>query len=69
MLGEIYGLTPAEIRLTSELCAGWSIGSIAAFHGVSAETLKSQLKSIFLKTGTHRQIDVVRMASVLAIKK
>lgn len=69
MLGEIYGLTPAEIRLTSELCAGWSIASIAAFHGVSAETLKSQLKSIFLKTGKHRQIDLVRMASVLAIKK
>ena len=69
LLGEIYGLTPAEIRLASELCAGLSIASIAIFHRVSTETLKSQLKSIFSKTGTHRQIDVVRIASILAIKK
>ena len=68
LLAEIYGLTAAETRLIGELCSGWALGQIGEYHGVSTETLKSQLKSIFAKTGTHRQIEVVRLASALAIK-
>lgn len=68
LLAEIYGLTAAETRLISELCSGWALGQISEHHGVSTETLKSQLKSIFAKTGMHRQIEVVRLASALVIK-
>jgi DNA-binding CsgD family transcriptional regulator len=69
LLAEIYGLTTAETRLVGELCSGWMLAQIGEHHGVSTETLKSQLKSIFAKTGTHRQIEVVRLASALAIQR
>lgn len=68
LLAEIYGLTPAEIRLVGDLCSGSTLGEISEHHGVSTETLKSQLKSIFVKTGIHRQIEVVRLVCALTIK-
>lgn len=67
LLAETYGLTPAETRLVGELCSGLTLGRIGECHGVSTETLKSQLKSIFAKTGMRRQMEVVRLANLLAI--
>ena len=69
MLVELYGLSPAESRLVTELGRGWTIAEMARHHGVSTETVKCQLKSVFFKTGTHRQSDVVRLSSTMAIKK
>jgi DNA-binding CsgD family transcriptional regulator len=66
LLETVYGLTPAEVRLVRELAAGKTISEIANLTGVSPETPKSQLKSIFQKTGTRRQVDVIRIAGILA---
>lgn len=57
----LFGLTPAECRLASLLADGRSPTEIAEMLAVSKNTLKSQLASIFSKTGTSRQAELVRL--------
>lgn len=59
-LQQLYGLTPSEARLTAELAEGNSMQEIAARHELSKETLRSQLRSVFDKTGTRRQAELIR---------
>jgi DNA-binding CsgD family transcriptional regulator len=54
-----YGLTPAEARVAAELCAGRSLEAAAGNLGVTYETARSYLKSIFDKTQTRRQGELV----------
>jgi len=61
-LAELYELTPAEARLWSSLAAGATLAQIAARQGVSVNTLRVQLASLFHKVGVHRQADLVRRA-------
>ena len=63
LLQELYDLTPAEARLARGLTAGRSIAEIAEATGVSRDTVKFHLKSVFLKTGTSRQSALVRLLS------
>jgi DNA-binding CsgD family transcriptional regulator/PAS domain-containing protein len=65
LFSDVYKLTPAEIRLLRKMASGKTIMEIAGITDVSVETLKSQLKSIFKKTGAHRQSELIRMVSVL----
>jgi len=50
-----FGPTMAERRLVAELLAGFSLQQSAHNLGVAYETARSQLKSVFAKTETHRQ--------------
>jgi DNA-binding CsgD family transcriptional regulator len=52
-------LTRAEARLVLHLFQGASLKSSAEALGVKYETARSYLKSVFLKTGTHRQAELV----------
>lgn len=61
ILSSLYGLTKAEARLATELAQGRSLDEIAAAFHVSKHTLRSQLKSIFSKTGLKRQPDLIRL--------
>jgi DNA-binding CsgD family transcriptional regulator len=54
-----FGLTPAQARLVIHLTAGKSLRSSAEALGVKYETVRSYLKSVFEKTGTHRQAELV----------
>jgi DNA-binding CsgD family transcriptional regulator len=54
-----YGLTERESQLAALLCEGLSVDEIAECNGVQASTLRKQLKSIFVKTGTHRQGELI----------
>jgi DNA-binding CsgD family transcriptional regulator len=56
----LYGLSAAESRLVAALVAGVSISDYSARAGISVATAKTQLQSVFAKTGQNRQIDVVR---------
>ena len=58
-----YGLTPAEIRIVLQLLSGKSLRDSALVAGVSYETARSVLKSVFVKTGTHRQSELVLLLS------
>jgi DNA-binding CsgD family transcriptional regulator len=61
ILRSAFGLTPAEARLANRLSTGDGLGVIADELGVSRETVRNQLKSIFYKTGVHRQSDLVAL--------
>jgi len=58
-LRAVFALTPAEMRLVEHLLKGESLGAIGAHLSLSRETLKTQLRSLFTKTGTHRQAELV----------
>jgi DNA-binding CsgD family transcriptional regulator len=60
-LASMFDLTPAECRLSTSLIDGKSLREIAHTYGVAVDTLKAQLKSVFIKTGTHRQAELVAM--------
>jgi DNA-binding CsgD family transcriptional regulator len=62
-LARTYGLTPTEARITIHLAAGGSIAGYAELFGVSAGTVRGQLKSIFAKTGVDRQAALVALVS------
>jgi DNA-binding CsgD family transcriptional regulator/PAS domain-containing protein len=66
LLHELYGLTPAESRLSVLLLQGASVGEAAELACVSLNTVRTQLKSVFAKTGTRRQADLVRKLSLLS---
>ena len=59
LLSIVFGLTPAEARLASALGEGQDLNAAAAAFGVTRQTVRSQLKTIFAKTGAHRQAELV----------
>ncbi len=61
LLQRLYGLTPAEARVLESLVAGHNLKGVAAALGVAYETVRFHMKSIFDKTDTRRQIDVVKL--------
>jgi DNA-binding CsgD family transcriptional regulator len=56
------GLTPAEARLTAALVAGHSVADYATQAGLSPHSVRSLLKTVLAKTGTHRQSELVLLA-------
>lgn len=54
-IGALFGLTAAEKRVASHVAAGSTRKEIAAASGVSDGTIKSQLATIFDKTGVGDQ--------------
>lgn len=56
-----FGLTPAEARLAVLLATGESLEYAADTLGVTRETARSRIKSIFQKTGSHRQAALVAL--------
>lgn len=56
-----YGLTPAEARLLRNLVEGKPLKSAADTLGIATNTAHTQLASIFRKTGTHRQIELLNL--------
>jgi DNA-binding CsgD family transcriptional regulator/PAS domain-containing protein len=67
MLQDLLDLTPAEARLTAALVSGKTIKRFAEEAGVTLNTARTHLKSVFSKTGVSRQADLVRL--VLTIER
>ena len=59
LLKNRFGLTPAEARVVLRLVAGDSLRSAAKALGIKYETVRTHLKSVFQKTGTRRQAELV----------
>jgi DNA-binding CsgD family transcriptional regulator len=59
LLQHHFGLAPAEARLAVHLVAGETLRSAAVKLSISYETARTCLKSIFDKTGTCRQAELV----------
>jgi DNA-binding CsgD family transcriptional regulator len=64
-LKALYGLTRSEIRLAEGVIEGLSPAEAATRYGVSVNTIRSQLRSLFAKTDTQRQAELVRLLSGL----
>ena len=67
VLRQVFGLTPAKAALASLLAMGLTLHQAAGTLHVTRETVRSRLKTIFQKTGTHRQADLVRLLLQYAI--
>lgn len=59
-LRTVYGLTPAEASLTAALVQGETLAQIAAGRQIAVDTARKRLKSIFEKTKTHRQSELIQ---------
>jgi DNA-binding CsgD family transcriptional regulator/PAS domain-containing protein len=60
-----FALTPAEARIAVQIGAGESLVSIADELGISKETARRQLASVFQKTGVNRQAELVSLLASL----
>ena len=61
ILGQLYGLTPAQARLAAALAGGISLKDFAAEAEISLNTARWTLKQVFAKTDTKRQAELVRL--------
>jgi DNA-binding CsgD family transcriptional regulator/PAS domain-containing protein len=61
LLVDIYGLSEAEARVVSLLCAGKSLEQIGERLSLTRNTIRSHVKSAFHKTGTSRQAELVSL--------
>jgi DNA-binding CsgD family transcriptional regulator len=63
LLSALFGLTRAEARLSRALVSGCTAGEYAHRVGVRMATVRTQLHSIFVKTGVARQAELVALLS------
>lgn len=61
LLAALYKFTPSEARLAAYLCQGLTLDEISEKIELSRNTLKSQLRSCFTKTGVSRQAELIRL--------
>lgn len=61
LVRRLFALSEAEAELAVALCCGKTLDDVAEQRGTSINTIKSQLKSVFLKTGTKRQSELVSL--------
>ena len=58
---EAFGLTAAEVEIVQGMTLGLPIKDIADSRGRSAETVRTQVRSILAKTETHSQSELIRV--------
>ncbi len=61
LLAKTFALTPSEAKLACIIARGAGPDTAAAELNISRETARNQLKSIFAKTATHRQGELVAL--------
>ena len=60
-LGELYGLTPTEVKVACEFARGHSYKQVAQRLKISEDTVRAHIKQIYPKTRVNRQSDLVRL--------
>lgn len=60
-LGKLYKLTRTESQIAIALANGMGVEEIAQAHRRSVNTVRTQLRSIFQKTNTNSQADLIRV--------
>jgi DNA-binding CsgD family transcriptional regulator/PAS domain-containing protein len=63
----LYGLSGAEARLAEALLRGHSTTEYAQSTGLTMNTIRTQLKALFAKTGTRRQAELVRLLAEMTM--
>ncbi|HEY5930936.1 MAG TPA: helix-turn-helix transcriptional regulator [Burkholderiales bacterium] len=67
MLHQLFGLSASETRVAERLMMGDSPEQAAAFLNVKTTTVRWHLVSMYRKTGTNRQAELVRLLLSLAM--
>lgn len=65
ILRTLYDLTTKESQLAEHLLNGYTLDEYCARRYVTLNTVRSQLKAIYRKTGTNRQPELIRLLSRL----
>jgi DNA-binding CsgD family transcriptional regulator len=65
LLCEVFGLTRAEAGVAALVARGKSLSVVARHRRSALVTVRNQLRSIFAKTGTHRQSELVALLARL----
>lgn len=60
-VSDIFELTAAERTIAEQVLGGASIRDIQAASGVTENTVRTHLKSIYRKTSAHNQADLIRL--------
>ena len=60
-LAERFGLTPAQARLLAALADGTDLAGYAHENRIGLVTVRTHLKELLVRTGQHRQVDLVRL--------
>lgn len=68
VLSAAFDFTPAEARVASALVEGLSPKEIAKRHGVSLNTVQTQVRSVLNKAGTNRTAELVSLLGTLAAR-
>jgi DNA-binding CsgD family transcriptional regulator len=63
VIGEMYRLTPTELRVLLAIVDIGGVPEVAASLGVAATTVKTHLSRLFEKTGVGRQADLVKLVA------
>jgi DNA-binding CsgD family transcriptional regulator len=61
LLRALFDLTPSEARIARGIAEGATLEEMAAGHAVTVGTIRAQAKSVFAKTGMHRQAQVATL--------
>ncbi|TWG90251.1 DNA-binding CsgD family transcriptional regulator [Mesorhizobium sp. J18] len=61
LLAQSFKLTPAEIRLCLALADGLTLREAAERLAITRETVRDRLKTVFQKTGTNRQSELISL--------
>lgn len=64
-LKALFGLTTAEARLAERMSSGCDLGTAARIIGIGRETARTQLRSVFAKTGVRRQAELTALLAAL----
>jgi DNA-binding CsgD family transcriptional regulator len=59
VIRQLFGLTRAESMLVLKLCDGLAVGQAAFALNISTNTARSQLRSVYEKTGAHRLSELI----------
>ncbi|WP_419828618.1 helix-turn-helix transcriptional regulator [Methylobacterium sp.] len=60
-LQELFGFTPAEAALATDILAGHDLAASAARRRITLHTARAHLRRLFEKTGTNRQAKLMRL--------
>jgi DNA-binding NarL/FixJ family response regulator len=65
-MSKLYRLTPSELRVLAAVSEVGGVAAVAEVVGISETTVKTHLQSLFAKTGTNRQTDLVKLVATHA---
>jgi DNA-binding CsgD family transcriptional regulator len=66
---EAYGLTRAEVRVALAVASGMTISHMARRLKISRNTIKTHLRRVYEKTGTHRQAEFSRLMATISFAR